>query len=199
MAKGSITLARCLGEFLEALGDQARLAVVGGLAVSARTVPRFTADLDFAVVVADDAAAESLIFRLSTRGFRPQTILERIEGGVIGTARLRQSATSPIIDLLFAAAGIEAEVVEDAESLTVLGHGVQVARTGHLIAMKLVSCDDRRRPQDRVDLVQLTRVADEAEWARAEIAVRLIEERGFARGRDLRGALAEWRALAAER
>ena len=36
---------------------RARWALVGGLAVSARTIPRFTKDLDFAVAVADDGEA----------------------------------------------------------------------------------------------------------------------------------------------
>ena len=40
-------------------------AVVGGHAVSARTEPRFTRDLDFAIGVADDNAAEALIRDLS--------------------------------------------------------------------------------------------------------------------------------------
>jgi len=39
-----------------ALADHA--ALVGGLAVSARTEPRFTRDLDVAVAVPDDAGAE---------------------------------------------------------------------------------------------------------------------------------------------
>jgi hypothetical protein len=38
-----------------------RCALVGGLAVSARTEPRFTRDADLAVAVASDAEAESLI------------------------------------------------------------------------------------------------------------------------------------------
>ena len=39
----------------------------------------------------------------------------------------------------------------------------------------------------------VARVADAVEWKRADEAVRLIEERGFARGRDLKAALAQWR------
>lgn len=197
MAKSALTLARCLGEFLAAAGDT-DFALVGGLAVSARSLPRFTADVDFAIAVADDAEAEAFIFVLSTRGFRPEAILERKDGGSIATVRLRQAATSPIIDLLFATAGIEREVVADSEPLVVLGHEVRVARTGHLIAMKLVSRDDKRRPMDHADLISLARVADDVEWARAEHAVRLIEERGFQRKRDLRGALAALRMLASE-
>lgn len=36
-------------------------AIVGGLAVSVRTEPRFTRDLDLAVAVSDDQAAEALV------------------------------------------------------------------------------------------------------------------------------------------
>jgi hypothetical protein len=41
-------------------------ALIGGLAVSARTEPRFTRDADFAVALAGDAEAEALIHELRT-------------------------------------------------------------------------------------------------------------------------------------
>jgi hypothetical protein len=44
-------------------------ALVGGLAVSARTEPRFTRDADLAVAVASDAESESLIHNLRTRDY----------------------------------------------------------------------------------------------------------------------------------
>lgn len=193
MAESPLVLARCLGDFLAAAGDPSRFAIVGGLAVSARTVPRFTADLDFATAVADDADAEALVYNLSVRGFRPEAILERLKTGVIATARLRQTATSPFVDLLFAASGIEREIVGAAEPLVVLRHQVRVARIGHLIAMKLVSRDHKRRPMDQADLIALAREADVLEWGRAAEAVQLIEQRGFHRERDLQGALDELR------
>jgi hypothetical protein len=43
----------------------AAFALVGGLAVSVRTEPRFTRDADLAVALSHDAAAEDLINRLS--------------------------------------------------------------------------------------------------------------------------------------
>lgn len=46
-------------------------ALVGGLAVSAPAIPRFTKDLDFAIAVASDAEAEEVVRRLDTRGYRP--------------------------------------------------------------------------------------------------------------------------------
>ena len=77
--------------------------------------------------------------------------------------------------------------------MTVLGHRVPVARLGHLIAMKLLARHDKLRPQDVVDLRALSQAADAAEWKRAATPVAMIEERGFARKRDLRGALARLR------
>ncbi len=44
-------------------------ALIGGFAVSARTEPRFTRDIDIAVAVNDDTAAEGLIRSLLTNGY----------------------------------------------------------------------------------------------------------------------------------
>lgn len=100
------------------------------------------------------------------------------------------------MDLLFAASGIEAEIAADASDLVVLGGVVPVATVGHLIAMKLLSRDPKKSPRDENDRVALAGVADASEWARAEDAVGLIGTRGFARGRDLKAALAELRTRA---
>lgn len=54
----------------------ARWALIGGLAVSARSIPRFTKDIDFVVAVADDAASESLIHHLRGRGYALHEIVE---------------------------------------------------------------------------------------------------------------------------
>lgn len=91
--------------------------------------------------------------------------------------------------------GIEPEVVVAAELLEVFPGGtVPVAQMGHLIALKLLARDDRTRPQDAADLRALRDVAPEAEIARARLAVSLIHQRGYARGRDLAAALLEWLA-----
>ena len=71
---------------------------------------------------------------------------------------------------------------------------VPVARLGHLIAMKLLARDDRRRPADADDLRGLAAAAEESDWATATSAIRLIVERGFHRNRDLARALAELRS-----
>ena len=186
---------RALRDFLAARPADVRIAVIGGIAVSARTEPRFTRDLDFAVAVASDAEAERYVFRLRQLGYELEAALEQTTLPRLSTVRLRKSGRGPLVALLFAATGIEPEIVAAAEPIEVGGGLIaDVARVGHLIPMKLVSRDDTRRPRDHEDLIQLSKVADDEEWARAEAAVQLITERGFSRGRDLYAALKEWRA-----
>lgn len=187
-------LADTLHDFVSRFADSHRLVLVGGLAVSARTFPRFTRDVDFSVAVSDDDAAEALVHAAQRFGYLVEATLEHRPSGRLATVRLRRGR-DPIVDLLFAACGIEPEIAADATTLVVLAQAVPVATVGHLIAMKLVSRDARRRPRDEEDLLALARAADEAEWARAERAVELIEERGFGRERDLRAALRQLREL----
>jgi hypothetical protein len=191
-------LERALRDFLAGRPQEVAVAVVGGIAVSARTEPRFTRDLDFVVAVATEAEADAYVFQLRQLGYQLEAAMERVSLSRLSTVRLRRGGRGPMVDLLFAATGIEQEIVAAAEPIEVIaGVTAQVARTGHLIAMKLVSRDDKHRPRDHEDLIQLARFADADEWARAERAVKLIEDRGFARGRDLGAAVAEWRARGA--
>lgn len=174
-------------------------AVVGGLAVSARTEARFTRDIDLAVAVSGDVEAETLVRQLIASGYGVVAMIEQDTTGRFATARLVTpggDSDSVVVDLLFASSGIEPEVVAQATELEIWpGILGRVARTGHLIALKLLSRDPRRRPQDQVDLVALIAAADADELALAFAAARLIEERGFARDRqlaeDLRHLLAD--------
>jgi hypothetical protein len=163
-------------------------ALVGGLAVSARTEPRFTRDADLAVAVANDAQAEALIHRLRARGYDVEAIVEQDAVGRLATVRLTRSIEphAPVVDLLFASSGIEPEIVVEAESIELLPSlTIGLARVGHLIALKVLSRDDIRRPQDLVDLRALLRVTSAGELARARESLGLITARGYHGGRDL--------------
>ncbi|HND34153.1 MAG TPA: nucleotidyl transferase AbiEii/AbiGii toxin family protein [Myxococcota bacterium] len=164
-------------------------ALVGGLAVSHRVEPRFTRDADLAVAVPSDSQAEELIFQLQQRGYRIAMVLEQTELGRMSTVRLIPPAGTVegiVVDLLFASCGIEAEVVQDAEVGEVFpGLFLPVARVGHLLAMKLLSHDPRRRPQDSQDIVGLLTRINAEENRRCEEAIRMIHSRGFHRNRDL--------------
>lgn len=186
-------LARVAGD-LDQIGHS--WALVGGLAVGARSRPRFTQDLDFAVSVDSDRTAERIVAALRKRDYELDTLLEQETTGRIATVRLLshgQTANSLLVDLLFAACGVEAEVAAAAERMRVARDLVlPVARTGHLVAMKLLSQNQERRPADLDDLRVLVDACDDLELDRARSAVRLIVERGFSRGRDLEGDLDAW-------
>jgi predicted nucleotidyltransferase len=179
-----------------AAGDLDALAVgwalIGGLAVSARSYPRFTADVDLAVAVADDAEAERLVNELRYRGWRIGTLIEQEAAARLATVRLLAGEdTAPVVDLLFASSGIEPEIVAAAEVLDVFPEQpIPVATIGHLVALKLLARDEAR-PQDDADLKALVGVAGPEDLALARDAVNLIHQRGFARGRNLSAALAE--------
>jgi hypothetical protein len=93
---------------------------------------------------------------------------------------------SPVIDLLFASSGIEAEIVAQAEPIELVpGLTIGVAQVGHLIALKVLARNDVSRPLDRADLRALLQVAADTELTRARDALSLITSRGYHRGRDL--------------
>lgn len=173
---------------LDALGAQ--YALVGGFAVSIRSEPRFTRDIDLVVAVADDDGAEAVVRQLVQDGYEVLATVEHDVAGRLATVRLASSSGDDLIDLLFASSGIEPEIVAAAQRIDVLpGLSLPVARVGHLIALKLLASDERTRPQDAADLRALVEVADADDLDMARQAVGLIEERGFQRGRDLVVAL----------
>lgn len=186
---------------LKAIG--ASWALVGGLAVSARAEPRTTRAIDVAVAVGDDQDAEELARRLSDRGYDYEEIMDHRDVGRLSTVRFtrRGDQSGVLHDLLFATAGIEREIVADAEVLEVLpGLYAPVARTGHLLALKILALRPERsqeRPQDFADIRELLAVADAEELERARAALELISRRGYDRGKDLEGLfeqlLAEFR------
>ena len=165
-----------------------RFALIGGLAVSVRTEPRFTRDADLAVALPSDVEAEALIRTLQTSGYGIEAIIEQAAVGRLATARLIRFSQPqpPVIDLLFALSGIEPEIVAESERMELLPNlTLGVARTGHLIALKIRSRDDLTRPQDLVDLRALGRVASATELARTRHSLMLITNRGYDRGRNL--------------
>src|SRR5918996_1450786 len=115
--------------------------------------------------------------------------------GRLATARLVPRGGDEagiVLDVLFASSGIEPEIADAADVLEILpGLRVPVAGVGHLLALKLLSRDDRTRPQDRVDLAQLLRATARTDIEVARGAVALIHARGFQRDRDLSRALEE--------
>ncbi len=170
-----------------------RWALVGGFAVSARAEPRFTRDIDAAVMVENDADAEGLVRALIADGYELLAAVQQDETGRLATVRLSSPPGGEVVvDLLFASSGIEPEIARSAEPTEIVpGLTLPIATTGHLIALKLLARDDQSRPQDLADLRALRAVATPEDLAAADRAARLISSRGFNRGRDLTAALKE--------
>ena len=157
----------------------ARYALVGGLAVSARAEPRLTRDVDLAVATTGDDDAEASVRALASRGYHVATVLEHTGAARLATVRLRAPDDRVLVDLLFAASGIEVEIVAAAQPLEILpALRVPDARTGHLIAMKLLAMDARRRPQDADDIRALLAVAAAAERRLVTTAIAAITTAG---------------------
>jgi hypothetical protein len=173
-----------------------RWALIGALAVGARGEPRMTRVVDVAVAVSDDIDAEALVYALHCKGYQAITVLDQEAKSRLSTVRFQPpsgDAHGVVVDLLFASSGVEREVVEAADVIEVVPDlHVPVARIGHLLALKVLSRDDRRRPQDWDDLRALLGEADEADMERARASLRLIEERGFHRGKQLIEAFEEF-------
>ncbi|HXE71310.1 MAG TPA: nucleotidyl transferase AbiEii/AbiGii toxin family protein [Candidatus Nitrosotenuis sp.] len=167
-------------------------ALVGGLAVAARTEPRFTRDLDIVVSVDTDSQALDVVRRLRASGYQVEAVVEQTAVSRLAAVRLRPpgSHEEPVVDLLFASSGVEREVAAGAQPLEILtGLSVPVATLGALLALKVLSREDRRRPQDRVDLQALVTRAEGGDLEEARRLLHLIRERGFHRGKDLEAGL----------
>jgi predicted nucleotidyltransferase len=165
---------------------------VGGLAVSVRTRERFTKDVDFAVAVGSDREAEKLAHSLQERGLELLQVIEQDAKQVIATLRFRHpddDENEPTVDLLFGSSGIEQEIVQRSDVLPIAKRvTAPVATIPHLIAMKVLS-EAPGREHDRADLQVLLVAASPNQLDEAREALRLIEERGFHRDKDLQASL----------
>ncbi|HEY5960778.1 MAG TPA: nucleotidyl transferase AbiEii/AbiGii toxin family protein [Polyangiaceae bacterium] len=183
-AAGLSRALRDVASDLTALGRN--FALVGGLAVSARAEIRFTRDVDLAVAVTDDADAERLILALKGLSYQIRATVEQDAVGRLATVRLLSPAEVKV-DLLFASSGLEAETVARAEWVEQGTGKLPVARAEELVAMKVLSADERRL-QDHLDFRSLITVGSvDLDTVRSNLE--LIETRGFARMQDLQAKL----------
>ena len=87
---------RVLGDVAAALAArERRYALIGGFAVSSRTEPRFTRDVDWAVAVQNDAEAESVVHGLVAAGYAILMTVEQDETHRLATVRLLPPGEPP--------------------------------------------------------------------------------------------------------
>lgn len=164
---------------------QHRWALIGGLAVSVRSEPRTTRDLDVAVAVSGDREAESLVADMRARGYTVEALLEQESTGRLATVRLLAPGEEPggiIVDLLFASSGVEPEIVDAAELLEIAPDlVVPVATLGHLLAMKVLAA----RAKDLADIESLLEEAEPEDIEEGRALLSLIAGRESHRNKDL--------------
>ena len=167
---------------LRALG--LKWALVGGFAVMLRVESRSTRDLDIVLAVTGDRQIDEAVLRLRMRGYQDhptKPMLFRKDGRLFGVRLVSPALdadddTTAIVDVLTGCSGIEPEIVAAAEVQEVLPRFfIPVARTGHLVALKVLAA----RPQDLEDVRVLLRAMRDAELNLARESLVLIERRGF--------------------
>jgi hypothetical protein len=191
VAVSDLAVVRALLGITRALHTHVReFALVGGLAVSERTQPRFTGDIDVAVTVSNDDDAEGLVRDLGAAGYRVLASVAHEARKRLSTVRL-SSPERVLIELLFASCGIEPEIVDRAGvvDMTAIGE-IPVARAEDLLAMKILSMDERRL-QDRIDAQQLVMFVPTLDWSLVRSDLETITQRGFHREQDLAAKLAK--------
>ncbi len=176
--------------------EHIQYALIGGLAVSFRTIERFTRDIDLAVAVENDARAKELVRKLQALGYQVQTLLEQTKHGRIATVRLiKGEEVSILVDLLFASSGIELEIAADAEPIEILPRVIiKTATLPALLALKVLAADSDNRPQDIIDIKYLLAEASDRDLERADELLRLIDMRGYHRGKNLAKDFASFKA-----
>lgn len=165
----------------------AKFAIIGGVAVSIRTVERFTKDLDIAIAVQSDKEAEEIVHSLSRIGYFVETVIEQDAANRLATVRFSvQGPPKILVDLLFASSGIEPEIVAAAEEAEIFPaiNGL-VATIPSLIALKVLSANAKNRLQDIIDLQHLLEEAMPEEIEASRDLMKLITKRGFNRNKDL--------------
>lgn len=147
---------RCRKSSLLVPGNLVVTTRVSGRAPRAEHRGQPDAPSDVVVMVESDGDAEQLVRSLTEEGYGLSALVEQDAVGRRATVRLISpdaDGVGVVVDLIFATAGIEAEIVADAEVLEILpAVSLPVATVGHLVALKLLARDDETRPQDAADL-----------------------------------------------
>lgn len=170
-----------LNRIAQCLTDcEVRYALIGGLAVSARSEPRFTRDVDLIVDTPTDADAEQLIRALLGRGYGLHAQLEQKSANRLATCRLfqRDQVDGVIVDLFFANFGIEQEVLDTASEEELTDEiSLPIVQAEDLIALKLLAVSNRNRPRDSEDILNLLEHVSAAGLERTRELLRLMAQR----------------------
>jgi len=143
---------RAVRDAIASLGVPA--AIIGGIGVIARGVPRLTDDVDASIAAADLCPLEDLVRRLAAFGIQPRM------DDVVAFARrrhvllMRHAPTGVDVDLSLAWIPWEHEALERAETLRFGAIPIRVPTAEDLLVYKLVAA----RPRDIEDASALAQL-----------------------------------------
>lgn len=170
-----------LKNFISVLDNlKANYCLIGGLAVSVRSLERTTKDIDFVILVKNNIETENFVKLVRSFGYEIFSLLENKKKQEISTVRLSSDNSNIVVDLLFNSCGIEKEIIDLATQTEIINSlFCKVASRSSLIAMKTLSSNNETRLQDVIDIQHLMKEATEAELKEAFELVKLIEKRGY--------------------
>jgi hypothetical protein len=163
-------------------------AVTGAFAIATRCKGYEASSLEVVAPVESDEIFEALVDELSDSGWESMDLVEHTSTRRLASARL-VSGSNVELTLVAARSGLESEIVERAEDLTISGVGtIPIARAEELLAMKLVTMLSDHLEDLRDALTLLTKVSSlDLDSVRENL--RLASERQYNRGRDLEAQL----------
>ena len=136
-------------------GELAGYALIGGLAVSARSKPRATKDIDFLVSAEKDFFSKTFPEILESKGHSYKIFKGGWDDPVNGLIRVYDEDGSELVDIIPVFWKWQDEIVKNAEKLKVFeGVSIPVARIEDLVILKLVAGG----PQDMLDIEELLKV-----------------------------------------
>ena len=151
-----VTIQRLVRELED---NQIPYAIIGGVAVSIRAVPRYTEDVD-AVVWVDDSRRSEFLAQITKRGLRPRA------SDPLGFARknrllLLTDEDGVHVDLSFGVLPFEEEMIRNAEPIEIAeGCTASIATARALVLMKAVAW----RSKDLHDIVEIVSVNPDEDW-----------------------------------
>jgi len=149
-----------------------------------RVESRSTRDLDIVLAVTGDRQIDEAVRGLMMRGYQnhpTKPMLQRKDGRLFAMRLVSPALdtgddTMAIVDVLTGCSGVEPEIVAAAEIQEAMPRVfIPVARSGHLVALKVLA----GRPQDLQDVRLLLSGMGAADLTLARASLDLIERRGF--------------------
>lgn len=134
-------------------------AIIGGVAVSIQSVPRYTEDIDAVIWFGEDGW-QNLLESLKQHGFVPRAA-DPIQFAQRNRLLLLTDSNSVQIDIAFGALPFEEELVKTAKAVELSdGFRLKVASPEALVLMKAIAW----RPKDQLDIRDLVSVNPHLDW-----------------------------------